>query len=188
MAPPPLRPAPIIHDGRTRQEIFDDFCQEKDNIIYADSKRRKANGTIPYEVCDEEFALILSRLSIVPNKLALATIDFSAKPGESFLKHKGDVNFMVGGRLNDKGHALTTLDEETTFMKINELGRGAIMRLVQTKPGPEKLVSRFERKAISKVEKGNIEGIRIKRTPSVLPGLPVFEEDNEKEKIEEAPI
>lgn len=170
--PPPAmpRPPPVPVDLRSRQEIFNDFCQKKDNMIHEDAKRRAANGTLPYTVCEEEMALILQRMSFRPSAVALAIVDYSAKPGESFLKHKSDERFFIKTpRRNKQGNPLTTMDEETTFHKINELGRRTIQRIVETKPGPEKLVSRFERKA--------------KRTPSVLP--PVAQKEKNKENIKE---
>lgn len=150
MAPPPRlhapamqRPAPLTVDTRSRQEIFDDFCREKDRIICEDTKRREANGTLPYQVSVEELAVILSRVNFKPSSVQLATVDYSAKPNESFLKHRSDERFVIKTpRLNERGLPLTTMDEETTFNKINELARDAIRRMIATKPGPERLMSR----------------------------------------------
>lgn len=143
LSSPTTRPnSPVLQAGppRTRQQIYDDYIVECDKIEKGDAERWDHQGTIKYQVSDEEVEVILARMSFNAGPVAYATREFWSKPGQPVLKHKEDRIFIpdpANPRLNEKGFPLTQYDEgKTTFDRLLETQGKAITLIRKTKPGP----------------------------------------------------
>lgn len=61
---------------RTRQQIYDEYLLECDEIEKVDSEHWERQGTIKYLVSDEEVEVILARTSVNAGHVAYATQEF----------------------------------------------------------------------------------------------------------------
>lgn len=158
VSPIPHSVSPVVPAGprRTRQQIYDDYLLECDKIKKEDAERCERQGTIKYQVSNEEVEVILARMSFNAGPVAYATREFWSKPGQSFLKHKEDRRFIpdpANPRLNGKGFPLTQYDEgKTTFDRLLEAQRRAMALIRKTKPGSNEppLVFRSQKEDIAR--------------------------------------
>lgn len=155
-APRPVTPVLPAGPPRTRQQLYDDYLLECDKIEKEDVERWERQGTIKYQVFDDEVEVILARMSVNAEHDAYATEEFWYRPGQSFLKHKEDRRFISdpgSPRLDEKGWPLAQYEEgKTTSDRLLEAQGRAMALIRKTKPEPNEppIVFRYPKEEMAR--------------------------------------